>query len=245
MLLRGLVHQGLVCLMQILGDGDHCEQGGHEAGHARSEHKAVGEEGGHPHTEAELARQELSHGPPQAFASGLLIDLLGALLLLEFGERGAQGARYRILGTDQAQLVGRHPEQHDVLSAYPFRYGPAPEPGYQEEDGEDEVESPGQNTIGGQRYVFALLVPIEDLLRRPAVAHDRSSRNYALRVLSGYPLRSAMPKHASRTQGAVLILHFTLPPSGSSPSSKPSSARPVSAVYSERITFGDPKNRSS
>src|SRR5918997_6834738 len=97
--------------MQIVRDGDYAEHGGHEAGYARREHEAVGEEGGHPHAEAELARQELSHGSSQTFAPWLLVDLLGALLLLEFGKRGTQGARYRILGAEQAQLVGRHPEQ--------------------------------------------------------------------------------------------------------------------------------------
>src|SRR5215216_1625230 len=135
--------------MQMVGDGDHGEQGGHKAGYARREHEAIGKEGGDPHAKAELTRQELSDGPSQAFAPWLLVDLLGALLLPEFGKRGAQGTSYHILGTDQAQLVGRHPEQRDVPGVYPFWYGLACKPGCQKEDGEDEVESSGQHTIRG------------------------------------------------------------------------------------------------
>src|SRR5688572_8919450 len=190
-LARGPVHQGFVCLMQVVRDGDHGEHGCHEAGYARYKHEAVGEEGGHPHAEAELARQELSYGPSQAFAPWLLVDLLGALLLPEFGKRGAQGTHDRILRANKAQLVGRHPEQRDVTGVYPFRYGPARKPGRQEEDGEDEVESPGQHTIRDQRYIFALLVLLEGLPGRPAIAHDRSLRNYA------YPFSVNIPS-ASR-----------------------------------------------
>src|SRR5215211_5553154 len=203
--------------MQMVGDGDHGEQGGHETSYARREHEAVGKEGGHPHAQTELARKEFSHGPSQAFTPWLLVDLLGTLLLPEFGKRGAQGTRYRILGTDQAQLVGRHPQQRDVPGVYPFRYGPACKPCCQKEDGEDEVESSGQHTIGGKRHVFALLVLLEGSLGRASIAHYRSSRHYAhlVRAFSGYPLSVTMPKHAPRAYGAVRILQFTFPARGS------------------------------
>src|SRR5918998_2507920 len=131
------LHEGLVALVEVVRDGEDGKDGGYEAGDARREYEAVGEERGHPHAEAELAGQDLAHGPSQPLAPGLLVDALGALLLLELGERGAQGARDRVLGPDQAQLVGRHPEQRKVLCIYPLRYVPSRALYKEEKDSED------------------------------------------------------------------------------------------------------------
>jgi hypothetical protein len=54
----------VVDLLQVIRDGDDGEQGGYEAGEARHEHEAVGQEGGQPHAEAELAYEQLAYGPP-------------------------------------------------------------------------------------------------------------------------------------------------------------------------------------
>src|SRR5215208_7324242 len=83
------LHEGLVGLVEVVGNSDHGKDAGYEAGDARREYETVSEERGHPHAEAELAGQELAHGPSKPLAPGLLVDALGALLLPEFGERGA------------------------------------------------------------------------------------------------------------------------------------------------------------
>jgi hypothetical protein len=55
------VHECFVGLVEVVRDGDDGEKGGYEAGDPRREYEAVHEERGHPHPEAELARQQLAY----------------------------------------------------------------------------------------------------------------------------------------------------------------------------------------
>src|SRR5215218_376664 len=100
------LHQGFVGLVEVVGDGDDGEDAGHQTRDGRGEDQSVGEERGDPLADAKVAGQELPQRPPQALAPGFLVHGLWALLLLELGERGAQGARDRILRQHHAQLVG-------------------------------------------------------------------------------------------------------------------------------------------
>src|ERR671921_870880 len=83
------LHKSLVALVEVVRDGDHGKDAGYEAGDARREYETVSEKRGHPHAEAELASQELAHGPSKPLAPGLLVDALGTLLLPQLSERCA------------------------------------------------------------------------------------------------------------------------------------------------------------
>src|SRR5918998_5958929 len=78
----GPLHQGLVCLVEVVGEGYDGEDAGNQARDGRGEDEAVCEEGGYPLADAELAGQKLPEGLPQALAPGLLLHPLGALFLL-------------------------------------------------------------------------------------------------------------------------------------------------------------------
>src|ERR671917_738088 len=194
----GALHQGFVGLVEVVGEGDDGEDAGNQARNGRGEHEAVGEEGGDPLADAEVAGQELAQGSSQALASGLLVHALGALLLLELGERGTQRARDRVPRQEQAHLVGRHPEQRYVPGLYPLRYRPPGLPGDEEKEGQDQVKDPYQRGVGGEGLLPSV-VALEDSLLRLGVAHAFSFVRYAptLGVPLGSTTRLAGPRPAS------------------------------------------------
>ena len=166
-MLSGSLRKGFVGLMEVVGDGNYGEDRGDQTGHARREYEAIGEEGGEPHPEAELAGQQFADGTAQATAPGLLVDALGALLILAFGEWGADHAGHRVVGDYETELVGRHPEQDDVLCLYPFGEGASRASNDQKKSGEDQIEESGQRGVRGE---FLILGPVSRKdIRHPVV----------------------------------------------------------------------------
>src|SRR5215210_992906 len=149
--------------MEVVRDSKDGQDSRRQAGDARHEYKAVCEKRSYPHAKAELAKYQLPHRLPEALTPGLLLDLLGALLLLELGERGAQGACDSVVSPYHAQLVGRHPEQRDILCVYPLGYISSGALGDQEDNAEDQVKDAHKRSVGGEPLLVAP-VTFDDIL---------------------------------------------------------------------------------
>src|SRR4051794_22980523 len=109
LLLRPLVED-----LQEVADRHRGEDRADEAGGAGHNGQAREQRGRDPLGHAERADEQLADRLTHASPAGALLDLAGAALLLELGERGTKWRGHPVLGDDPAQLVRGDADEQQV-----------------------------------------------------------------------------------------------------------------------------------